>query len=135
MSQTNDNQGTGGLDDGAMFDAAETLSGLDPEEAEDVGWSPPDHEPSATKFGTTVEEEIAGESLDQRLAEEEPDVDASDAIDEVADPRAGRLVAPDEGIAPDDEGAAIADDEGKAGSAATAEEAAMHVIDEDRLDP
>ena len=31
-----------------------------------------DHAFGAESFGTTVEEELAGESLDQRLAEERP---------------------------------------------------------------
>jgi hypothetical protein len=47
------------------------------------------------------------------------------------DPRAGRLVAPDAGVGPDLEKDEVAYDAGKAGSAATAEEAAVHVIDED----
>ena len=43
------------------------------------------------------------------------------------------MVAPDEGAHEDDESDSIAFDAGKAGSAASAEEAAMHVVDEDEL--
>jgi hypothetical protein len=47
----------------------------------------------------------------------------------VGDRRAGRLVAPDEGVDVDDESDLLASDVGIDGSAASAEEAAVHVID------
>ena len=43
-----------------------------------------------------------------------------------------RLVAPDEGAHPDEEAEEIATDVGRAGYAARAEEAAVHIEDEDR---
>jgi hypothetical protein len=43
--------------------------------------------------------------------------------------RAGRLVAPDEGIGPDYDTDAIASDVGIDGGAASAEEAAMHIVE------
>jgi hypothetical protein len=46
----------------------------------------------------------------------------------VGDDRAGRLVAPDEGTHEDDEEDLLADDVGIAGAAASAEEAAVHVV-------
>src|SRR4051794_23627885 len=39
----------------------------------DTGYSPPEKPLGITRFGTTNAEEEAGESLDQRLAQEEPD--------------------------------------------------------------
>ncbi|MFN8191711.1 MAG: DUF5709 domain-containing protein [Nocardioidaceae bacterium] len=89
-------------------------------------WSP------AQGFGNTVAEEHQGESLEQRLAQETPDVDASgddwdeDFLDddEVGDLRSGRLVAADDG---DDR---YVQDVGIDGAGASAEEAAMHIIDE-----
>jgi hypothetical protein len=39
---------------------------------------PPDGWSGVTKFGMTADEQAEGESLDQRLAEEEPDVAATD---------------------------------------------------------
>lgn len=42
--------------------------------------------------------------------------------------RVGRLVAPDEGAHPAEEGQAIASDLGPAGWASSAEEAAMHIV-------
>lgn len=89
-------------------------------------WSP------AQGFGNTVAEEHQGESLDQRLLQETPDVDSSgedwdeDFLDddEVGDVRSGRLVASDDG---DDR---FVQDVGIDGAGASAEEAAMHIIDE-----
>jgi hypothetical protein len=75
------------------------------------------------------------ETLDERLAEEVPDGDDGaendDFIDdgEVGRERAGRLVDPNEGIGDDDESELIGEDVGIDGSAASAEEAAVHVVD------
>ena len=95
------------------------------------------------------------ESLDQLLAEEEPDTapdlddelpedrDDDDEADEYLDglllddgpdPRAGRLVAEDEGAHPDDEEDLVATDVGIDGGAASAEEAAIHVVEDDDTD-
>lgn len=125
---------TDGVEDASDFDPAENLTGDDLEEPYDTGYSPPEHRPQATRYGTTAAEQEAGESLDQRLAEEEPDLDLDAGVDEVADPRAGRLVAPDEGAHDDEDAELFATDVGIAGSAASAEEAAMHVIDEEDPD-
>lgn len=123
-----------GDDDAEYLDPAETLTGEGAEldEPLDTSYSPPDNSPVATRFGNTAAEQAEGESLDQRLAQEVPDITPEDVTEEAA-PRAGRLVAPDEGAHSDTEGAPVAFDAGKAGSAASAEEAAMHVVDEDEL--
>lgn len=42
---------------------------------------PPEGWSGADKFGTTQREEQEGESLDQRLAEEEPDVEPAEPLD------------------------------------------------------
>jgi len=55
-------------------------------------------------------------------------------LDDGPDPRAGRLVAEDEGAHPDEEEDLVASDVGIDGGAATAEEAAMHVVEEDDYD-
>ncbi len=47
--------------------------------------------------------------------------------------RSGRLVAPNEGAHEDEESGLIATDVGIDGAAASAEEAAMHIVDEDAL--
>ena len=55
------------------------------EDGDDVV-DPPDHWSEADRFGTTLREAEQGESLDQRLAEEEPDVPPSGGEDESEDP-------------------------------------------------
>jgi hypothetical protein len=97
----------------------------------------------ANRFGTTVAEERTGESLDQLLAEEEPDIspdapwtDEDDPSDDDRpwEPRSGRLVAPDEGARGDAEKDVYALDVGVDGGAASAEEAAVHLTDEPPFD-
>ncbi len=110
-------------------DAADTLTGDDTEDPLDAGYSPPERESHSWR-GDTAEESSAGESLDDKLAEEEPDVGEGDIDAADEQPRAGRLVAPDEGAHPAEEADEIATDVGRDGQAATAEEAAMHIEDE-----
>lgn len=106
------------------------------DDAMDRGFSPPERPRELDAFGTTVAEQREGETLDQRLAQEEPDpnldVDLADGeiLDdgEVGDARAGRLVAPDQGLGEDTEKDLVAEDVGIDGGAASAEEAAMHVV-------
>jgi hypothetical protein len=108
---------------------SDTLTGDDSLDPLDAGYSPPDREPRALRYGVTEDEERRGESLDFKLAEEEPDV-SLDPVDEDfdfddADAAAPRLVRPDEGFGPDDEADEIASDGGWGGE--SAEEAAIHV--------
>ena len=93
----------------------------------------------ATRFGTTPEEEGRGESLDDLLAEEEPDDGDSDEwTDEdqprddgrTTEPRAGRLLAEDEGAHEDGDKDLVAFDVGIDGGAASAEEAAVHLTED-----
>lgn len=110
----------------------------------DEGYSPPERSFSRAAFGST-------ETLDQRLAEEEPDPASrigdpldedeqwqSDAAEreaefpghrEIGRARAGRLVAPDLSFGEDTESDLVAEDVGISGGAASAEEAAVHIID------
>jgi hypothetical protein len=48
---------------------------------------------------------------------------------EVGDLRAGRLVAPDEGLGQDEDADVYGEDVGIDGGAASAEEAAMHIVE------
>jgi hypothetical protein len=122
------------------------------DDALDEGYSPPERPRGLDAFGTTAAEQQQGETLDQRLRQEEPDLSADpdaplsrddydddEAVSEsdeffddqeVGDVRAGRLVQPDEGIFGDDDKDEIATDAGIDGGAASAEEAAIHVIEE-----
>ncbi len=102
----------------------------------DEGWSPPDREPSV--HVPTQAEEAAGESLDTLLAAEVPDVGVGEDSnlwdeegEEVGDLRAGRLVDDESDGFSDVEKSLVAEDVGIDGAAASAEEAAMHVIDPD----
>ena len=105
----------------------------------DEGYSPPEKWSVAEGYGNTPLEEELGESLDQRLAQEEPEPDpyeqaeleTEDVDGEVGNARAGRLVDEDEGLGPDEESELIAEDVGIDGAGASAEEAAVHVIDDD----
>lgn len=99
----------------------------------DEGYSPPDREPSVNV--PTQSEEEAGESLEQRLAEEEPEISDADSngMDDsygAGEQRAGRLIDDEYDGIHDVEKASVAEDVGIDGAGATAEEAAVHVIDE-----
>jgi hypothetical protein len=150
----------------------------------DTSWVPDDRPNRRTEYGNTLSEMRDGETLDQRLAEDEPDVlerELGDPVDQIlgqradteddpnveedadaelateADddpdvrrelaeaggdldlpgasfeeeqPRAGRLVEPDEGLESDVEKDMIAYDAGISGAGASAEEAAVHITDE-----
>ena len=124
---------------------------LDPRGTEDVldeGYSPPEKWSAAQRFGNTHLEEETGETLDQRIAQEERDpyersleVGAGDVHEdddfepelqeptgEVGDARAGRLAGED-----DYESDLFARDVGIDGAAAGAEEAAVHIVEGDDL--
>jgi hypothetical protein len=117
------------LGDAVQLDDEETLEG-DPEvDPLDSGYVPPDRPVALDDFGTTLTEEREGESLDRRLAREEPDV-SDEGEGGVRDPRAGRIVAEDEGIHHDEETDLVGMDVGIDGGAASAEEAAVHEWDE-----
>jgi Family of unknown function (DUF5709) len=144
------------LADYQVKDASDTLEGDPGDDPLDRGVIPPERWSAGMKFGSTAAEQEAGESLDQLLAEEEPDIpfevdderpediagdqDAGDEdvdgllLDDGPDPRAGRLVAEDEGAHPAAEADLVAHDTGIDGGAATAEEAAMHVVEDDDTD-
>jgi hypothetical protein len=144
------------LTDYEVLDASDTLDGDPGDDPLDRGVAAPQRWSAAIRHGATAEEQQTGESLDELLAEEEPDVtgevddepigdltedeDAADEdvdgllLDDGPDPRAGRLVAEDEGAHPDDEADLVARDTGIDGGAATAEEAAMHVVEDDDTD-
>jgi len=98
----------------------------------DEGYSPPEHR-SSHRLETELEQE-RGESLDERLAAEEPEVWQTDPGPDAgaSEPdRAGRLTAADPDASGEPTASTMATDVGFAGGAASAEEAAMHVMDDD----
>jgi hypothetical protein len=147
------------LEDYEVLDASDTLDGAPGDDPLDRGVVTPDRWSAGIRFGTTGEEQQTGESLDQALDEEEPDVtaDIDDEQDEETgpdenapeqdvgrylladdpDPRAGRLVDEDAEVYGEGDNYLVARDEdvaqdvGADGGGATAEEAAIHVVDDD----
>ena len=63
------------LEDDGTLDASDTLDGDPGDDPLDAGILPADRWSAGEGFGTTLAEEREGESLDQLLAEEEPDID------------------------------------------------------------
>lgn len=116
----------------------EDLGDSDVEDELDRGYSPPEQYSAAQGYGNTPWEEQQGESLDQRLRQEIPDEDPyapaedTENVDdgEVGRARAGRLVDPDRGTGEDTEADLVGEDVGIDGAAASAEEAAVHVVDD-----
>ena len=133
-----------GTEDGNQLQPEDTLIDRGIDDVLDEGYSPPERPYGRGAFGPW-------ESIDQQLAEEEPDplsrigdpldTDEQQRSDEaeretefpqrreVGRARAGRLVAPDGGFGEDTEAELVAEDVGISGGAASAEEAAMHIID------
>ena len=148
MSTTNGGTGpsTGeySVEDDNQLQPEDTLIDRGIDDALDEGYSAPERPYGGGAFGPA-------ESMDQLLAEEEPDpasrIDTpldkdeqrrSDEAErdtefpqrgEVGRVRAGRLVAPDRGFGEDTEAELVADDVGISGGAASAEESAVHIID------
>lgn len=178
------------IDEESTLDDNETLDPIDEDDntqdptasVYDTSWVPDDRPNHRTDFGNTLSEMREGESLDQRLSEDEPDVlerELGDPVDQIdpprgalidtdettdaraattadlddpeadalvgeaggdtevpsddlgeAEPRAGRLVEPDEGLESDTEKDMIAYDAGISGAGASAEEAAVHITEQ-----
>jgi hypothetical protein len=128
-------------------DAQEASGLLEPEdvleddgygEVLDRGYSPRDTAVVGDDYGDGLGERLAREvpeAADEDDGDELGDVVGTDGElrdDEVGDDRAGRLSEGDDGYG-DDENELLAEDEGIDGAAASAEEAAVHVVrDDDR---
>lgn len=126
--------------DTGLLDPEDTLDDRNPY---DEGYSPPERAQAMDKWGTTAREVARGEDISARLAREVPELsdDESDGLgdtadtdgelidDEVGSWRAGRLVATNEGFGADADAELYASDVGIDGGAASAEEAAVHVVD------
>lgn len=135
-----------GVDADDQLQQEDTLLDRGVHDVLDEGYSPPERAYASSAFATQ-------ESMDQLLAEQEWDptsrigapVDAEELklldeaerewdfpeVDEVGRARAGRLVAPDMGFGEDAESQLVAEDVGISGGAASAEEAAVHIIDDE----
>ncbi|MBX7432645.1 hypothetical protein JDV09_11095 [Mycobacterium sp. Y57] len=136
------------VDEDDQLQPQDTLVDRGVDDVLDEGYSPPER-----PYGRAAFDHDGRESLDELLAEEEPDPlsrlnhpldpeerersdeaereDEFPARDEVGRVRSGRLVAPDQGFGEDTDAELFASDVGIDGSAASAEEAAMHIIDDE----
>jgi Family of unknown function (DUF5709) len=107
-----------------QLDTSDTLVGpvgdVDPL---DAGYSPPDRPYVLDDDDVTVEGQREGDTLDERLAREEPEDVPVDAD------RAGRLADPEQFGALERTDDIVGQDVGIDGGAASAEEAAVHVVD------
>ena len=149
------------IDDEDQLQPEDTLVDRGLTDMLDEGYSPPERPRGAYCYGTTAYEQSHHETLEQRIRQEEPDPysaygapddesgelqarrerlggDDPDAIFADEDfvgqsgrRRSGRLVAPDATPDVDD---VFAGDVGIDGGAASAEEAAMHIIDDEDQD-
>ena len=131
---TSADRATGSDGDTDQLPREDTLVDRGVDDLLDEGYSPPECD-TRSHYGETAWEEKHRETIDQRIGQEEPDIWEERprvAADREPD-RAGRLIADDEAV---DAGAndAFAVDEGVAGGAASAEEAAVHVVDEVYVD-
>jgi hypothetical protein len=112
------------------------------DDALDEGYSPPEKPSVLLREGEH-------DTMDARLAEEEPEPDpyaeperednltVRDELEnlddgEVGEQRAGRLMDPNHGIGPDLEKDLVGEDVGIDAGAASAEEAAMHIVPDDQ---
>jgi Family of unknown function (DUF5709) len=158
--ELNTDTGSYSLDDEDQLESEDTLVDRGVDDVLDEGYSPPERPLGVDRWGTTAWEQSQDETIDQRIRQEEPDPntaygapdnesgldedegdmvggDDPDAIpaenDFVGDmgQRAGRLVAPDEGVREDREKDLVAEDVGISGAGASAEEAAMHIVADD----
>ena len=109
----------------------------------DTGYSPPEKPLGVSKYGTTAEEQREGESLDQRIAHEQPEEDPFLAArtegeteeepedngpeeGDAGNERAGRVAAAEDSLAARNN-RVLGRDVGIDGGAASAEEAAVHI--------
>lgn len=129
-------------EDDGLPEPEDTLEDRGVDDVLDEGYSPPERPRGLQAWGTTEQEQRDGESLDARLARERPESlsgedddeelgdglgDSSDTDGElrdreVGDLRAGRLVEGETDL--------YAEDSGIDGGAASAEEAAVHLVPE-----
>ncbi|MDT0347374.1 DUF5709 domain-containing protein [Streptomyces litchfieldiae] len=136
----------GTRDDPADVDLDNALDQKQLDETLDEGYSPPEKPLAVNDHGTTARGKRDREPLDQRLAEEVPDVHEPEGngigdqpgmageplADEISgEDRAGRLLRGDSGLTRHPDGI-VAEDVGIDGGAATAEEAAMHIAEDEQ---
>lgn len=142
ISDTEDAFPDGAKDGIEQLQPEDTLVDRGVSDVLDEGYTTPENWSAAQGFGSTAAEMRQGETLEQRIAQELPEVVKDDSPwnpdredREVGGRRAGRLVDAARGVQGiDKEGESIGHDVGIDGGAASAEEAAMHIIEPDADD-
>jgi hypothetical protein len=139
MTENREIYGDYSVDDEDQLQPGDSLLDRGVSDALDEGYSPPERWSGAERYGNTPWEEEHGESLEQRIAQEEPELDPYLMAEleeehvggEVGSRRAGRLVADDEAMHDDVAQDLMSYDVGIDGAGASAEEAAVHIIDDE----
>ena len=115
----------------------EDLGDEDVDDELDRGYSPPERYSAAQGYGNTPWEEEHRETIDQRIEQEVPEADPytdteGETVEdgEVGSARAGRLVDTDQGIGEETEPDIVGTDVGIDGAGASAEEAAVQVVED-----
>jgi Family of unknown function (DUF5709) len=152
MPQERDNE-SNDLVDFEVLDATDTLAGPPGDDPLDRGVVAPQRWSRAIRYDATVADQDEARSLNGLLAAEEPDIsldpDVSDRFDDGwdenateddivrlardagPDPRSGRLTEDEDGAVLIANADYVAHDAGADGGGATAEEAAIHVLDDE----
>ncbi|PID54302.1 MAG: hypothetical protein CSA58_09430 [Micrococcales bacterium] len=128
-------QADGALDHTGELDMEDALGEPNADDLLDSGYSPPEKPRVCGRYGTTGEEQRRGESLEERMRQEEPEAglgDGEEPDEEYSggNRRAGRLMFMDTGGVDGDSWHMVGRDVGIDGGAASAEEAAMHIMEE-----
>lgn len=119
-----------------QLDASDTLVQRGVRDALDEGYTVADNWSPVQRYGNTAEEMRRGDTLEQRIEQEVPEEDPRrlrgswnpyQEDRQVGSQRAGRLIDGQK------DAGSVARDVGIDGAAATAEEAAMHIINEEDL--
>ncbi|NMR18907.1 DUF5709 domain-containing protein [Cellulomonas fimi] len=122
---------TGTEGDSDQLSGEDTMSGGSSDELLDLGTSPPER-PRSNHWGETAWEESHGEPMDLRLSEEEPEVWDQPEKGARQPDRAGRLVEDGDALDGHRGNDTFAEDVGIDGGAASAEEAAMRIVEDPR---
>lgn len=98
------------LEDYEVLDSSDTLDDAPGDDPLDRGVAPPERWSAGMRYGTTEAEQATGESLEQHLAEEEPEPGAEEADEEAGAVGAAGAAADDQDVADEDVDGLLLDD-------------------------
>ncbi|MFJ7166723.1 DUF5709 domain-containing protein [Streptomyces globosus] len=114
-------------------DMENALDEPDLDDTLDTGYSPPDRPRAVTRHGTTADEQREGETLDQRLAQEEPEPDPSAEADAGSEASPGEDLAEPAGTGADGRGEDVTADPGGDRSTAGRERAGRMTASDEQM--